>query len=54
MSRKDTALTVHNIEGFDNYGIGLTIKKIIDGSHWDVNEKPNEVSLMIREFITLN
>jgi pimeloyl-ACP methyl ester carboxylesterase len=47
---KDTALTVHNLKGLDEFIPDLTIKRI-DGSHWVVNEKPDKVNTMIREFI---
>jgi pimeloyl-ACP methyl ester carboxylesterase len=49
---KDTALTLHNLEGLENYVADLTIKKISDGSHWVVSENPEHINSMIREFIT--
>ncbi len=48
---KDTALTIHNLTGIEEYVPDLTIKKIPEGSHWVVNETPQLVSSMIREFI---
>jgi len=48
---KDTALTVHNLEGLDQFVPTLTIKRIPDGSHWVIHEKPAEVNGYIREFL---
>lgn len=48
---KDTALTVHNLKGLDEYVPDLTIKRIKRGSHWVINECPNEINSLIREFI---
>jgi len=48
---KDTALTLHNLEGLDDYVSDLTIKRISEGSHWVVNEFPEKVNSMISEFI---
>ncbi|MCK4286010.1 MAG: alpha/beta hydrolase [Candidatus Lokiarchaeota archaeon] len=48
---KDTALTVHNLKGLDEFIPDLTIKRIPEGSHWVVNEVPDKVNALIREFI---
>jgi len=48
---KDTALTIKNLEGLDQFVPQLTIKRIPDGSHWVIHEKPAEVNGYIREFI---
>jgi len=48
---KDTALTVHNLEGLEEFVPGVKIKRIPDGSHWVIHEKPAEVNGYIREFI---
>jgi pimeloyl-ACP methyl ester carboxylesterase len=48
---KDTALTVHNLEGLDQYVPNLTIKRIPDATHWVIHEKPAEVNGYIREFL---
>jgi pimeloyl-ACP methyl ester carboxylesterase len=48
---KDTALTVHNLEGLDQFVPNLTIKRIPDATHWVIHEKPAEVNGDIREFL---
>jgi len=48
---KDTALTAHNLEGLDRFVPDLTVKRIPDGSHWVIHEKPAEVNGYIREFV---
>jgi len=48
---KDTALTVHNLEGLDEFVPDLTIKRIPEGSHWVINEQPGKVNTLIRKFI---
>jgi len=48
---KDTALLTGNLEGLDQYVPNLTIKRIPDGTHWVIHEKPAEVDGYIREFI---
>ena len=49
---KDTALLTGNLEGLDEYVPQLTIKRIPEGSHWVIHEKPTEVNGYIREFIS--
>jgi pimeloyl-ACP methyl ester carboxylesterase len=48
---KDTALLTGNLEGLDKFVPELTIKRIAEGSHWVIHEKPSEVDGFIREFI---
>ncbi len=48
---KDTALTTHNLEGLDEFIPDLTIKRIPEGSHWIINERPDKVNSLIREFL---
>lgn len=48
---KDTALLTGNLEGLDKYVPNLTIKRIPDGTHWVIHEKPALVNSYIREFI---
>ncbi len=50
-AEKDTALTVHNLEGLDDYIPNLTIKRISNGSHWVINEQPDKINALIRDFI---
>jgi pimeloyl-ACP methyl ester carboxylesterase len=48
---KDTALLTGNLDGLDQFVPQLTIKRIPDGTHWVIHEKPAEVNALIREFI---
>ncbi len=48
---KDQYLVIGNLEGLNKYVPNLTIKRIPDGSHWVVHEKPELVNSYIREFI---
>lgn len=48
---KDTALLTGNLEGLDKYVANLTIKRIPDGTHWVIHEKPALINGYIREFI---
>jgi pimeloyl-ACP methyl ester carboxylesterase len=48
---KDTALLTGNLDGLDQFVPQLTIKRIADGTHWVIHEKPAEVNAAIREFI---
>jgi epoxide hydrolase 4 len=48
---KDTALLVSNLDGLDRVVPTLTIKRIPDGTHWVVREKPAEVNRLIRDFL---
>jgi pimeloyl-ACP methyl ester carboxylesterase len=48
---KDTALLTGNLEGLDKFVPSLTIRRIPEGSHWVIHEKPAEVDGFIREFV---
>lgn len=48
---KDTALLTGNLNGLDKFVPALSIKRISDGSHWVIHEKPALINAMIREFI---
>ena len=48
---KDVALLTGNLVGLDKYVPNLTIKRIPDGTHWVIHEKPALVDGYIREFI---
>ncbi|KKL70530.1 hypothetical protein LCGC14_2104010 [marine sediment metagenome] len=48
---KDTALTVHNLEGLDEFIPDLIIKRIPEGSHWVINEQPDKINSLIRDFL---
>jgi pimeloyl-ACP methyl ester carboxylesterase len=48
---KDTALTVYNLEGLEEFIPDLTIKRIPEGSHWIINEQPDKINSLIRDFL---
>jgi pimeloyl-ACP methyl ester carboxylesterase len=48
---KDKWLLTGNLESLEKYVPDLTIKRIPDGSHWVIHEKPGLVNSYIREFI---
>ena len=48
---KDTALLPSLLEGLEEYVPDLTVRRIPDGSHWVIHERPNQVNGYIREFI---
>ncbi len=48
---KDRYLLTGNLEGLESYVPNLTVKRIPDGSHWVIHEKPALVNSYIREFI---
>lgn len=48
---KDKWLLTGNLEGLEKYVPNLTVKRIPDGSHWVIHEKPSLVNAYIREFI---
>jgi pimeloyl-ACP methyl ester carboxylesterase len=48
---KDEALLIGNLEGLDRFVSDLTVKRIPDGSHWVIHEKPGLVNSYIRDFI---
>jgi pimeloyl-ACP methyl ester carboxylesterase len=48
---RDRWLLVGNLEGLETYVPNLTVKRIPDGSHWVIHEKPVLVNSYIREFV---
>lgn len=48
---KDTALLTGNLEGLEAFVPQLTVRRIAEGTHWVIHEKPAEVNRYIREFI---
>jgi len=48
---KDQALLTGNLEGLDRFVPDLTIKRIPNGSHWVIHEKPALVNAYMRDFI---
>ena len=48
---KDRYLLTGNLDGLEKYVPNLTVKRIPDGSHWVIHEKPALVNSYIREFI---
>jgi epoxide hydrolase 4 len=48
---KDTALLAGNLDGLEQYVPELKIRRIPDGTHWVVHEKPAVVNAAIREFL---
>ncbi|HEX7364058.1 MAG TPA: alpha/beta hydrolase [Dehalococcoidia bacterium] len=48
---KDKWLLPGNLEGLEKYVPYLTIKRISDGSHWVIHEKPELINSYIRQFI---
>lgn len=48
---KDTALLTSSLDGLDKFVTQLTIKRIPDGTHWVIHEKPSLVNQYIRDFI---
>ena len=49
---KDTALLTGNLDGLDQFVPNLTVKRIPDGTHWVIHEKPALVNGYIRDFVT--
>ena len=47
----DTALLSSLLDGLEQYVPDLTIKRIVDGSHWVIHEQPELVNQTIRAFI---
>jgi epoxide hydrolase 4 len=48
---QDSALTTGNLDGLEAFVADLTLKRIPDGTHWVVHEKPALVNGLIREFL---
>jgi pimeloyl-ACP methyl ester carboxylesterase len=49
---KDTALLTSNLDGLDEVVTTLAVRRIPEGTHWVVREKPAEVNRLIREFLS--
>jgi len=49
---KDTALLTGNLDGMDTVVTDLTIKRIPDGTHWVIHEKPDLADSYIRACIS--
>jgi pimeloyl-ACP methyl ester carboxylesterase len=47
----DQALLVGNLDGLEDYVDELVVKRIPDGTHWVIHEKPELVSSLIRGFL---
>jgi len=48
---RDTALLPGLLDGLEAMVPKLTVRRIPDGSHWVIHERPEEVNRLIREFI---
>ena len=48
---RDTALVPRNLDGLSEFVPDLTVRRVPDGSHWVVHEKPAEVNDYIRAFL---
>jgi len=48
---RDSALLASNLDGLDSVVPVLTVKRVPDGSHWIVHERPDLVNGYIRDFI---
>jgi len=48
---QDQALLPGNLDGLDEYVTDLRIHRIEDGSHWVINEQPETVNTIIREYL---
>jgi pimeloyl-ACP methyl ester carboxylesterase len=48
---KDPYLLTGNLEGLEELVPDLAIKRIPDGSHWVVHEKPAVINNLIRSFL---
>jgi pimeloyl-ACP methyl ester carboxylesterase len=48
---RDTALLPGNLEGLEQFVPDLTVRRIPDGNHWVIHQKPELVNRYIREFI---
>jgi pimeloyl-ACP methyl ester carboxylesterase len=49
---KDTALLPGNLDGLDEVVQKLTVRRVPDGTHWVVRERPADVNRLIRDFLT--
>lgn len=48
---QDTALLPSMLTGMEKFVPKMTLKKIPDGTHWVVHEKPKEVNKLIRDYL---
>ena len=48
---EDTALTIHNLDGLDDFVPDLKIERVPGASHWVVREQPELMNKLIRDFI---
>src|SRR5258708_17015558 len=48
---RDVALLTGNLDGLEDYVPQLTVRRIPDGSHWVVHEKPDLINAYIRVFL---
>jgi len=49
---RDTALLSGNLDGLDEFVPQLTIRRVPQGTHWVIHEKPAEVIRYIRDFLS--
>jgi epoxide hydrolase 4 len=49
---QDPYLPSSNLDGIEEFVPQLTIKRISDGSHWIIHERPDLVNAHIRNFIS--
>ena len=49
---KDTALLPGNLDGLEEVVQKLTVRRVPEGTHWVVREKPADVNRHIRDFLT--
>ena len=48
---RDTFLLSGNLKGLEQFVPDLTIRRVPDGTHWVVHEKPDVVNAAIRDFV---
>ncbi len=48
---RDTALLPANLDGLEEFVPDLTVKRIPEGNHWVIHERPELVNRYIREFL---
>jgi pimeloyl-ACP methyl ester carboxylesterase len=48
---QDRALLTGNLDGLERFVPDLRVERIADGSHWVVNEHPDRVNCLIRDFL---
>lgn len=49
---RDHALLTGNLDGLDEFVPDLTVKRVPDGTHWVIREKPSLVNSYLREFLS--